>query len=71
MCARSLDILNRTVMVPTNPQHTERETAAIIHNVEIAARVTLGEENLKDLELMPAAALDAGKFDMPDDQQAE
>ena len=42
MCARSLDILNRTVMVATNPLHTAEEIDDIIHNIGVAARVALG-----------------------------
>ena len=42
MCARSLDILNRTVMVPTNPRHTDAEIDAIIHNIDTAAKVVFG-----------------------------
>ena len=40
--ARSLEILNRTVMVATHPEHTEQDTADIIHNIGVAARVVLG-----------------------------
>ena len=42
MCARSLDILDRTVMVATNPEHTAKEIDDIIHNIGVAARVVLG-----------------------------
>ena len=42
MCAHSLDILNRTVMVATNPEHSEKEIADIVHNIGVAARVVLG-----------------------------
>ncbi len=41
MCARSLEILNRTVMVPTHPKHTSSEIADTIHNIGVAARVVL------------------------------
>jgi dTDP-4-amino-4,6-dideoxygalactose transaminase len=64
MCARSLDILNRTVMVPTHPDHTEAETAAIIHNIETASRVAFGEMSETEAEIRPTSALDPRKFDM-------
>ena len=53
MCAGSLDILNRTVMVPTRPDHTEAETDAIIHNIEVAARVAFGEMEADKAEVRP------------------
>ena len=36
MCAGSLEILDRTVMVATHPNHSAPETADIIHNVGLA-----------------------------------
>jgi dTDP-4-amino-4,6-dideoxygalactose transaminase len=64
MCAASLDILNRTVMVPTNPKHSAEEVDAIIHNIEIASRVALGGMSEEEAELRPTSALDVQKFDM-------
>jgi dTDP-4-amino-4,6-dideoxygalactose transaminase len=64
MCARSLDILNRTIMVPTNPSHSAEEIDAIIHNIEIAARVALGGMSREQAEVLPTSALDVQKFDM-------
>ena len=43
MCAKSLEILNRTVMVATHPLHTPQEIDDIIHNIGAAARVVFGE----------------------------
>ena len=37
MCKGSLDILNRTVMVATNPQHSDAEIEDMIHNIDQAA----------------------------------
>ncbi len=37
MCARSLDILNRTVMIGTNPNFTAVEITAIIKRIKAAA----------------------------------
>jgi dTDP-4-amino-4,6-dideoxygalactose transaminase len=64
MCARSLEILNRTVMVPTHPDHTAGEIEAIINNITAAARVALGEAAAKDAIFRKAPALDTQKFDM-------
>ena len=64
MCQRSLDILNRTIMVPTHPNHTDQEIEGIIHNIEVAAKVALGGVNADDIKLRATAALDARKFDM-------
>jgi len=64
MCARSLEILNRTVMVPMDPKHSLKETDAIIHNIEVAAQVALGEMKPEDARLLRTSALDTQKFDM-------
>jgi len=64
MCARSLEILNRTVMVPTLPDHTAGDIDAIINNITAAARLTLGEATEGDAVFHAAPALDAQKFDM-------
>ena len=63
-CARSLEILNRTVMVATHPEHTEQETADIIHNINVAARVALGGLPLEEADLRRTAPVEAQKFDM-------
>ena len=64
MCQRSLDILNRTIMVPTHPNHTDKEIGGIIHNIEVAAKVALGGVRADEVTLRETAALDARKFDM-------
>ena len=63
MCKRSLEILDRTVMVPTNPEHTQAQIADIIHNIGIAARVTLGDMTLNAADLRNVPAIDIQKFD--------
>ena len=63
-CARSLEILNRTVMVATHPEHSEQETADIIHNINVAARVALGGLPLEEADLRRTAPVEAQKFDM-------
>ena len=67
MCARSLDILNRTVMVPTNPEHGETDIADMIHNIGVAARVVLAGASLDDTELRTAKPIDTQKFDMKEE----
>jgi hypothetical protein len=64
MCQRSLDILVRTVMVPTHPLHTEEEIRDTIHNIEVAARVALGGMSHEQADLRNVQPLDAQKFDM-------
>jgi len=63
-CARSLEILNRTVMVATHPEHSEQETADIIHNINVAARVALGGLPLEEADLRRTAPVEVQKFDM-------
>ena len=63
MCASSLDILNRTVMVATNPRHGSQEIGDIIHNIAIAARVALGGMPLAEADLRETEAVDVQKFD--------
>jgi dTDP-4-amino-4,6-dideoxygalactose transaminase len=71
MCDRSLEILNRTVMVPTNPEHTEAQIADMIHNIGIAARVALGGMSLDEADLKDAIPIDVQKFDSISRDRAE
>jgi dTDP-4-amino-4,6-dideoxygalactose transaminase len=64
MCSQSLDILNRTILVPTNPLHTEQETEDIIHNIKAAAGVALGHVGSEEADVRKGAALDTIKYDM-------
>jgi hypothetical protein len=64
MCVRSLEILDRTVMVATHPDHTEAEIADLIHNIDVAARVALGAARLEDEQLRATPGVDAQKFDL-------
>jgi len=64
MCAGSLDILNRTVMIATNPKHGDAEIDAMIHNIGVAARVVLGGLSPEEAELREVEAVDAQKFDI-------
>jgi dTDP-4-amino-4,6-dideoxygalactose transaminase len=65
MCTRPLDILNRTVMAPIHPDHSETEIDAIIHNIEMARRVMLGGISAEGTRILPTSAVDSQKFDMP------
>ena len=71
MCQRSLDILNRTVMVPTHPLHGAQEIADTVHNIEIAARVALGGMARAEADLRNVQPVDAQKFDMKIEQSAQ
>ncbi|HET7714272.1 MAG TPA: DegT/DnrJ/EryC1/StrS family aminotransferase [Bauldia sp.] len=64
MCAGSLDILNRTVMVATNPRHTDKEVDDIIHNIGVATRVVLGGMSMEEADLREVEAVDTQKFDI-------
>jgi dTDP-4-amino-4,6-dideoxygalactose transaminase len=64
MCSKSLEILDRTVMVATHPDHTEVEIADIVHNIDVAARVALGAARLEDEALRATQGVDAQKFDL-------
>jgi hypothetical protein len=64
MCARSLDILNRTVMVPTHPLHREEEIEDTIHNIGVAARVVFGGLKPEDADIRNVKPVDSQKFDM-------
>jgi dTDP-4-amino-4,6-dideoxygalactose transaminase len=64
MCARSLEILDRTVMVATHPDHTPAEIADIIHNIGVGARVALGGAPADAAQLRGAKPIDAQKFDL-------
>jgi len=64
MCARSLQILNRTVLVPTHPLHTKQEIEDIIHNIKAATRVALGHVDSGAVDVRKAGAVDATKYDL-------
>ncbi|WP_421692674.1 DegT/DnrJ/EryC1/StrS family aminotransferase [Aestuariivirga sp.] len=63
MCARSLEILNRTVMVPTNPEHTGAQIDDMIHNIGAASRVALAGLSPEEAELRGVMEVDQRKFD--------
>jgi dTDP-4-amino-4,6-dideoxygalactose transaminase len=67
MCARSLDILDRTVMVATHPDHTPVEIGDIVHNIGAAARVALGGLPVSEGDFRRTRPVDAQKFDLKTD----
>ena len=64
MCKRSLEILDRSVMVATHPNHSPAEIDDMIHNIGVAARVALAGMPLAEADLRNVKAIDAQKFDM-------
>lgn len=50
MYPRSLAILDRTVMLPTNPDHTDEEIAKIVRQIEVAAKYALGHLDKAEAE---------------------
>jgi hypothetical protein len=64
MCNKSLQILNRTVMVGTHPLHSEQDIADIIHNIGEAARVVFAGLPRHKAEIRNPKAVDAQKFDI-------
>ena len=71
MCAKSLDILNRTVMVATHPEHTKAQVEDIIHNIAVATRVVLGGMSREEANLRNAIPVDIQKFDAVSRDRAE
>ncbi len=51
MCARSLEILNRTVMVATDPSHTPEQVDQLISNIEAATLAALGAVQVTGTEV--------------------
>lgn len=66
MCAGSLEILDRTVLVPMHPEHTQQQIDETIHNIDAAARVALDGLARDDVDIRNAAVVDAQKFDIGD-----
>jgi dTDP-4-amino-4,6-dideoxygalactose transaminase len=63
MCSRSLDILDRTVMIGMHPLHDERQVADLIHNIDAATRVALGHATMAEVTLRDVGPVDLQKFD--------
>ena len=59
MCKSSLEILNKTIMIPTDPKNTKKDTNNTIKNIKKAALANINKENIK----IKQKAIDKGKFD--------
>ena len=64
MCAGSIEILNRTVLVPTHPLHTDKIIADIVHNVAVASRVALEGLDAGTADLRNVQPIEARRFDL-------
>jgi hypothetical protein len=64
MCAKSLEILGRTIMVPTHPKHTSADIDDMIHNLGAAARAVLDGRAIDPADFRNLAAIDAQKYDV-------
>ena len=64
MCIRSLQILNRTVMIATHPLHTEQDVADIVYNIGEAARVVFAGLPRQEADIRNSKPVDAQKFDV-------
>lgn len=69
LCVRSLDILNRTVMVATHPLHSREDIEDTIHNITAAARAVFGEISDDEVSLRKLKPVDTQKFDMKIDAE--
>ena len=59
MCKSSLEILNKTIMIPTDPKNTNKDTNNTIKNIKRAALAFINKENIK----IKQKGIDKGKFD--------
>jgi len=64
MCARSLEILGRTVLVATHPLHTADDIKDIVHNIDAATHVALAGLSPDEAEVRNARPVDVQKFDL-------
>ena len=59
MCKSSLEILNKTIMIPTDPKNTKKDIDNTIRNIKRAALAYINNDNIK----IKQKAIDKGKFD--------
>ncbi len=64
---RSLDVLDRTVMIAMHPLHSQRDIEDMVHNIGQAARVVFEGASPEAVELRNSAAVDRQKFDSAKD----
>lgn len=60
---RSLDILNRSVMIPMDPDHGEAELETLAHNIRVAALELGGKSPAKGMTYRDVKGPDLQKFD--------
>jgi dTDP-4-amino-4,6-dideoxygalactose transaminase len=60
----TLDLANRTLMVPTDPSHGDQDVADLIHNVEMATKSAAGVIADNDVNVRAGADVDLQKWDM-------
>ncbi|HEV3042892.1 MAG TPA: DegT/DnrJ/EryC1/StrS family aminotransferase [Roseiarcus sp.] len=67
MCAKSIDILDRTIMIATHPDHSAEEISNIVHNIGAAARVALAGQSFSEADFRKTRPVDAQKYDLKAD----
>ncbi len=64
MCALSLAILSRTVMIPMHPRHGDRDIEDLVHDIDLAARYALEPGMSAPQGLRLSRVVDKQKFDV-------
>ena len=59
MCKSSLEILDKTIMIPTDPKNTKKDINNTIRNIKRAALAYINKEHIK----IKQKEIDKGKFD--------
>ena len=59
MCKSSLEILDKTIMIPTDPKNTKKDINNTIRNIKRAALAYINKEHIN----IKQKAIDKGKFD--------
>ena len=59
MCKSSLEILDKTIMIPTDPKNTKKDINNTIRNIKRATLAYINKEHIK----IKQKAIDKGKFD--------
>ena len=59
MCKSSLEILNKTILIPTDPNNTKKDTDKTVKNIKRAALAYINNEHVK----IKQKSIDIGKFD--------
>ena len=62
MCKQSLEILNKTVMIPTDPKNSQKQIDKTINNIKKAALAMINDEKIN----LNQKSMDKGKFDYKD-----